>query len=58
MKESKTITKDPVCGMTVDEVTALHAERNEVYICSMHPEVRSDKLGKCPLCGMHLVEKK
>ena len=24
----------------------------------MHPEVKSDKPGKCPKCGMELVEKK
>jgi len=29
-----------------------------VYTCSMHPEVTSDKPGKCPKCGMELVEKK
>ena len=28
------------------------------YTCSMHPEVMSDKPGKCPKCGMALVEKK
>ena len=27
MKESKSVTKDSICGMTVDEATALHAER-------------------------------
>ena len=26
MKESISVAKDPVCGMTVDEATALHAE--------------------------------
>lgn len=25
------------------------------YTCSMHPEVISDKPGKCPKCGMELV---
>lgn len=29
-----------------------------VYTCPMHPEVTSDKPGKCPKCGMDLVEKK
>lgn len=29
-----------------------------VYTCPMHPEVISDKPGKCPKCGMDLVEKK
>ena len=26
------------------------------YTCSMHPEVNSDKPGKCPKCGMELVK--
>ncbi|HMH32168.1 MAG TPA: heavy metal-binding domain-containing protein [Puia sp.] len=29
-----------------------------VYTCTMHPEVISDKAGKCPKCGMDLVKKK
>lgn len=28
-----------------------------VYVCSMHPEVTSDKPGKCPKCGMKLEKK-
>ena len=28
------------------------------YTCGMHPEVVQDKPGKCPKCGMDLVEKK
>lgn len=38
MKESKSETKDPVCGMAVDEATALHAERDgkRFYFCSDH----------------------
>jgi len=31
---------------------------NNIYTCPMHPEVQSDKPGKCPKCGMFLVEKK
>ncbi len=27
------------------------------YACPMHPEVTSDKPGKCPKCGMALVKK-
>lgn len=26
----------------------------KIYICPMHPEVISDKPGKCPKCGMKL----
>jgi hypothetical protein len=29
-----------------------------VYTCTMHPEVISNKPGKCPKCGMDLVVKK
>ena len=28
MNDSKSMTKDPICGMTVDQATALHAERD------------------------------
>ena len=28
----------------------------EIYTCTMHPEIRSDKPGKCPKCGMELVK--
>jgi YHS domain-containing protein len=28
MKESKSVTKDPICGMSVEEATALQAERD------------------------------
>ncbi len=28
-----------------------------VYICPMHPKVKSDKPGKCPECGMKLEKK-
>lgn len=28
------------------------------YVCPMHPDVVSDSPGKCPKCGMDLVEKK
>ena len=32
------MTKDPICGMTVDQGTALHAEREgkTFYFCSDH----------------------
>ena len=30
----------------------------KTYTCSMHSEVKSDKPGKCPKCGMELLEKK
>ncbi len=38
MTQVKAATKDPICGMTVDEATALHAERDgqTFYFCSDH----------------------
>ena len=38
MKTSEPVTKDPICGMSVDEATALHAERDgkTFYFCSDH----------------------
>ncbi|MDO3628026.1 heavy metal-binding domain-containing protein [Mucilaginibacter sp. BT774] len=42
--------------MTID--TTKKAKPAKVqYTCTMHPEVISDKPGKCPKCGMTLVKK-
>ena len=27
----------------------------EYWTCSMHPQIRQPKAGKCPLCGMDLI---
>lgn len=37
-KESKSMSKDPICGMNVDETSALRAERDgqTFYFCSEH----------------------
>ena len=45
IKQSKTDTKAPV-------------QNGIIYTCSMHSDVTSDKPGKCPKCGMNLIEKK
>ncbi len=34
---------------------AVQAEDRMIYSCPMHTEVRADKPGKCPKCGMTLV---
>lgn len=31
--------------------------QEEVYTCSMHPQIIRDKPGNCPICGMTLVKK-
>src|SRR3972149_8797385 len=28
----------------------------KIYICPMHPDVKSNKPGSCPKCGMDLIE--
>lgn len=29
--------------------------KNEIWTCSMHPQIKMDKPGKCPICGMDLI---
>jgi Cu(I)/Ag(I) efflux system membrane fusion protein len=31
------------------------ATKAEIWTCSMHPQIRQPKPGKCPLCGMDLI---
>jgi Cu+-exporting ATPase len=33
---------------------AVPAQEGAVYTCPMHPEIRQDKPGSCPICGMGL----
>lgn len=46
------------CNNSTPKSTAVEstAAVKEVYTCTMHPEVRSDKPGDCPKCGMKLVK--
>ena len=30
-------------------------KKSEVWTCAMHPQIRMDKPGKCPICGMTLI---
>lgn len=36
---------------------ANHSEQQKIYTCPMHPEIFRNEPGKCPICGMDLVEK-
>ena len=45
-------------GDNSNESVAEHDHSNEkatIWTCSMHPQIRSDKPGKCPICGMDLI---
>ncbi|UCC41610.1 MAG: YHS domain-containing protein [Candidatus Aminicenantes bacterium] len=40
-----------------EKYTQKKTEMKEVYTCPMHADVKSDKPGKCPKCGMKLEKK-
>ena len=46
------------CSNSTQNSSTLESKSTEkiVYTCTMHPEVRSDKPGDCPICGMKLVK--
>jgi len=53
---------DNCAKMHKDMKTSSHKKTHKnhmamTYSCPMHSEVMSDKAGKCPKCGMDLVEK-
>lgn len=46
----------PATEETAGTEMATVQEGAKKYFCPMHPEVQSDEPGKCPECGMDLVE--
>jgi uncharacterized protein len=40
----------------VPEVATEHLHRSHKYICPMHPDVIEEQPGKCPKCGMKLIQ--
>lgn len=32
-----------------------HSEKKTIWTCSMHPQIRMDHPGKCPIYGMDLI---
>lgn len=61
LPKAKQTPKDPAAVKTPQHQTSDHNQHEAAqksYTCPMHPEVISDKPGKCPKCGMNLVPQK
>jgi Cu(I)/Ag(I) efflux system membrane fusion protein len=39
-----------------NSVSESNTNEKATYTCTMHPEIKRDKPGKCPKCGMELVK--
>ena len=59
-----TVTLAAVLGSVLMWIATNHAmaadtasanQKIAYYTCPMHPSVKADKPGDCPICGMHLV---
>ena len=37
------------------EEVHIHDELENTWTCSMHPQIRQDEPGACPICGMDLI---
>jgi Cu(I)/Ag(I) efflux system membrane fusion protein len=46
----------PALAATQDPPNHHHQAQKEVWTCPMHPQVRKDQPGQCPICGMTLVK--
>jgi membrane fusion protein, copper/silver efflux system len=43
-------------GKTVDKVIqSTENVKSTIWTCSMHPQIRMEQPGKCPICGMELI---
>ncbi len=40
---------------TAAEIHDHEAEGHDIWTCSMHPQIRKDEPGDCPICGMDLI---
>lgn len=42
-------------GHVEKKVSSSPGVQKTIWTCSMHPQIRMDKPGKCPICGMDLI---
>lgn len=56
--ETHTMEQSDQLGEMDQHVADTHTddEGNVIYSCSMHPSVRQNEPGDCPICGMELIE--
>ncbi|MDQ6842956.1 MAG: efflux RND transporter periplasmic adaptor subunit [Bacteroidota bacterium] len=45
------------CGGSENKEVKTVAATNDLYTCSMHPQIVEDHPGDCPICGMKLIKK-
>lgn len=39
----------------IDTIQKAHEHAEDIYTCSMHPQIRQEEPGDCPICGMDLI---
>jgi membrane fusion protein, copper/silver efflux system len=42
-------------GNDSTKVSLKETAKDEIWTCSMHPQIRMNEAGKCPICGMDLI---
>ena len=55
--QKNTVATTKASTVQTDKQQKKTVSEKVVYTCPMHPEVLTDKPGKCPKCGMNLVKK-
>ncbi|MBE0423581.1 MAG: hypothetical protein IBX66_06535 [Lutibacter sp.] len=58
LKKAENAKKPACCAEMKKECDMNHDKMDKAYSCPMHADVKSDKPGSCPKCGMDLKEKK
>lgn len=45
-------------GISPGALNKFMENKEKTYTCPMHSEIKQNKPGRCPKCGMKLIEKK
>ena len=57
VQPKKAVAPKTETNKNLEEVSHQNHSEATTYTCPMHPQIISDKPGKCPICGMNLVAK-